>query len=59
MDNPTLIVEAPKLNDASAASIQEFLQALMSAIDAHYYQQITRHYSSKSRCEYCDDVILF
>ena len=59
MDNPVLIIEAPKLNDESAASIQEFLHALMSAIDAHYYQQITRHYRNKTRCSYCEDVAPF
>jgi hypothetical protein len=59
MDNPVLIIEANKLNDESAASIQEFLHALMSAIDAHYYPQITRHYRNKTRCSYCEDVALF
>ena len=59
MDKPVLIIEALQLNDETAAKVQEFLNALMSAIDQHYYPQITRYYRSKARCEYCEDVVLF
>jgi hypothetical protein len=59
MDKPVLMFEAPLLNDETAAKVQEFLYALMDVIDEHYYPQITRHYRSKARCEYCDDVVLF
>lgn len=59
MDKPVLTIEAPLINDETAAKVQEFLYALLNAIDEHYYPQITRHYRSKGRCEYCEDVAPF
>ena len=59
MEKPALTIEAPQLTDEAAAKVQEFLHALMDVIDEHYHPQITRHYRSKSRCEYCDGVIQF
>jgi len=59
MDKAVLTIEALQLNDETAAKVQEFLYALMNAIDEHYYPQITRHYRNKVRCEYCEDVVLF
>lgn len=59
MEKPALTIEAPQLTDEAAAKVQEFLHTLMDVIDEHYHPQITRHYRSKARCEYCDDVIPF
>jgi len=59
MEKTVLTIEAPQQTDEAAAKMQEFIHALMDAFDEHYHPQITRHYRSKARCEYCDDVILF
>ena len=59
MDKPILTIEALQLNDETAAKVQEFLYALLNAIDEHYYPKITRYYRSKARCEYCEDIVLF
>ena len=37
-------LELPELTDESAAALQNFIQALMYAIDEQYYKQIHRHH---------------
>lgn len=68
MDSPVLIVEAPILDDESAANAYEFLQNLMLAFDAHYYPQLQRHFlavnqpnrhKQADQCSFDDDEIPF
>ena len=40
-------LELPELTDESAAALQNFIQALMYAIDEQYYKQIHRHHLLK------------
>ena len=35
---------APELSDEAAASLQNFINALMYAVDEQYYKQIHHHY---------------
>jgi hypothetical protein len=39
--------ELPALTDEAAASLQNFINALMYAVDEQYYKQIHRHYLNK------------
>jgi hypothetical protein len=43
MDRPVLLIEAPILSDDAAASVMDFLQALILAFESHYYPQLRRH----------------
>ena len=43
MDNVTLIIDAPILDDESAANVYQFLQDLTLAFESHYYKQLVRH----------------
>ena len=43
MDYQTLTIELPVLSDEAAASLQNFIYALMYAIDEQYHKQIHRH----------------
>lgn len=43
MDNPIFILEAPILDDESVMKVNEFLQNLMHAFEAHYYVQLSRY----------------
>ncbi|MDA9271762.1 hypothetical protein N9Q05_00040 [bacterium] len=42
-----ITLELPTLTDESAASLQNFIYALMYAIDEQYHKQIHRHYLQK------------
>ena len=44
MDNPVLIIKAPILDDASAASVHQLLTDLAAAFEFGYYKQIKRYY---------------
>ncbi len=37
MDKPRLIIKLPELDDNALAGLQNFLQELMMAFDAHYF----------------------
>lgn len=43
MDNPVLTIEAPILDDESAAHVHQFLQDLTLAFESCYYKQLVRH----------------
>ena len=43
-----ITIELPTLSDEAAASVQNFIYVVMSAIDEHYYQQIQRYYKWES-----------
>ena len=47
MKYQTIKVDLPILSDEVAASIQNFIYALMYAIDEQYYQQIHRYHLDK------------
>ena len=42
-----ITLELPELTDESAAVLENFIYALMYAIDEQYYKQIHRHYQLK------------
>lgn len=42
-----ITLEWPELTDESAAALQNFIYALMYAVDEQYYKQIHRHYLIK------------
>ena len=42
-----ITLELPALTDEAAASLQNFIYALMYAVDEQYYKQIHRHYLHK------------
>jgi len=42
-----ITIELPALTDEAAASLQNFINALMYAVDEQYYKQIHRHYVRK------------
>ncbi len=42
-----ITIELPALTDEAAASLQNFINALMYAVDEQYYKQIHRHYVHK------------
>ena len=44
MDKPVIIIEVPTLTDEAVVGIQEFLQELTLAFEAHYFSQLQRHY---------------
>ena len=46
-------LELPELTDESAAALQNFIYALMYAVDEQYYKQIHRHYLLK-----LDDLVV-
>ena len=47
-------LELPELTDESAAALQNFIYALMYAVDEQYYKQIHRHYLHK-----LDDLMVY
>jgi len=42
-----ITLELPELTDESAAALQNFISALMHAVDEQYYKQIHRHHLRK------------
>lgn len=53
MNHQQILIELPALSDEAAASLQNFIYALMYAVDEQYYKQIHRHYLRK-----LDDLIV-
>jgi hypothetical protein len=47
MNYQRITLELPELTDESAAALQNFIYALMYAVDEQYYKQIHRHYLLK------------
>ena len=47
MNYQQITLELPGLTDESAAALQNFIYALMYAVDEQYYKQIHRHYLRK------------
>ena len=47
MNYQHLTLELPELTDESAAALQNFISALMYAVDEQYYKQIHRHHLRK------------
>ena len=47
MNYQQITLELPELTDESAAALQNFIYALMYAVDEQYYKQIHRHYLCK------------
>lgn len=47
MNYQHITLELPELTDESAAALQNFIYALMYAVDEQYYKQIHRHYLLK------------
>lgn len=47
MNYEQIRLELPELTDESAAALQNFIYALMYAVDEQYYKQIHRHYLFK------------
>lgn len=50
-----IIIELPALSDEAAASVQNFIYRMMTAIDEHYYQQIRRYYRYESTSSDIED----
>ena len=44
MKKQKIVIELPELSDEAAASLQNFINALMYAVDEQYYKQIHHHY---------------
>lgn len=53
MNYQHLKIEFPALNDEAAASLHNFINALMHAVDDHFYLQIHRYYANK-----LDDLLI-
>jgi len=53
MDYQHLKIEFPALSDEAAASLHKFINALMRAVDDHFYLQIHQYYASK-----LDDMLI-
>ena len=47
MNDQHIKFDFPALTDEAAASLFNFMQALMYAIDEQFYKQIHRHYAHK------------
>ena len=47
MDYQRITLEFPALTDEAAASLHNFINALMHAIDEKYYRQIFRYYAGE------------
>lgn len=47
MNYQHLKLEFPALTDEAAASLHNFINALMHAVDEQYYKQIHRYYAGK------------
>lgn len=47
MNYQHITLELPELTDESAAALQNYIYALMYAIDEQYYKQIHRHHLLK------------
>jgi|LakMenEpi03Aug12_release.lakeMendotaPanAssembly.Ray.scaffolds.fasta_scaffold695054_2 hypothetical protein len=47
MNNQKIILELPAITDQAAASLQKFIQALLYAVDEHYFRQIHCHYKKE------------
>jgi hypothetical protein len=50
-----ITIELPALSDEAAASVQNFIYRVMSAIDEHYYQQIKRYYKYESMSSFIEE----
>lgn len=50
-----ITIELPALSDEAAASVQNFIYRVMTAVDEHYYQQIKRHYKYESMSSFIED----
>jgi hypothetical protein len=44
MKKQKIVIELPELSEEAAASLQNFINALMYAVDEQYYKQIHHHY---------------
>ena len=53
MDYQHLKIEFPALSNEAAASLHKFINALMHAVDDHFYLQIHQYYASK-----LDDMLI-
>lgn len=42
-----IMIEVPALPDEAAAYLHKFVEAMMYAIDEHYYKQIHRYYGNQ------------
>ncbi len=47
MNYQQILIELPALSDETAASLQNFIYALMYAVDEQYYKQIHRYHLRK------------
>lgn len=47
MNSQHITLGLPELSDESAAALQNFIYALMYAVDEQYYKQIHRHHLLK------------
>ena len=47
MNNQRVVLELPALTDEEANFLQNFIYALMYAVDEHYHRQIHRHHMHK------------
>lgn len=48
MDKPVLIVDLPELDDNALAGLQNFLQELMIAFEAHYFHRLRELHPASS-----------
>jgi hypothetical protein len=53
MNYQHLKIEFPALSDEAAASLHKFINALMLAVDEHFYLQLHRYYANK-----LDDMLI-
>ena len=58
MNYQTLKVDLPTLSDETAASLQNFVYALMYAIDEQYHKQIHRHHLDKVKKMLVDSELI-
>ncbi len=49
---PPLLIDSPELSDEAAAVVLNFLYALATAFEKHYYAQLRRYYEPDSRAQY-------
>lgn len=54
MDNPVLMIDAPILDDESAANVYQFLQDLTLAFESQYYNQLKR-FNKNNNVDWHDD----
>ena len=54
VDNPVLMIDAPILDDESAANVYQFLQDLTLAFESQYYNQLKR-FNKNNNVDWHDD----